>query len=161
MNVLDGMTGYAVSEPLLSTQMNAAGFAKSIMKMLLANGLAHIIVIDKDSEFRGVFEETMKLLQINLNTLLQINLNTASGGNHDPILTERFHVFLNKSLTLFCNERNSIRTATEGIQLCCYAWNSAPVTGPDLSRSLIVTGRKSKYMYLREVHIKYLEAHMC
>jgi hypothetical protein len=132
MNILNGMTGYAVSEPLLHTQMNAAGFAKAIMKMLLANGLAHTIVIDKDSKFRGVFEETMKLLQI--------NLHTASGGNHDPILTERFHIFLNKSLTLFCNKRDSIRTSTEGIQLCCYAWNSAPVTGTDFSRSLIVTG---------------------
>jgi hypothetical protein len=117
--------------------MNAAGFAKAIMKVLLANGLAHTIVIDKDSKFRGVFEETMKLLQI--------NLHTASGGNHDPILTERFHVFLNKSLTLFCNERDSIRTSTEGIQLCCYAWNSAPVTGTDFSRSLIVTGREFRF----------------
>ena len=137
MNILDGMTGYAVSEPLLSNQMNAAGFAKAIMKILLANGLAHTIVIDKDSKFRGVFEQTMKLLQI--------NLHTASGGNHDPILTERFHVFLNKSLTLFCNERDSIRTSTEGIQLCCYAWNSAPVTGTDFSRSLIVTGREFRF----------------
>jgi hypothetical protein len=137
MNVLDGMTGYVVSEPLLSTQMNAAGFAKAIMKISLANGLAHTIVIDKDSKFCGVFVETMKLLQI--------NLHTASGGNHDPILTERFHVFLNKSLTLFCNERDSIRTAPEGIQLCCYAWNSAPVTGTDLSRSLIVTGREFRF----------------
>jgi hypothetical protein len=137
MNVLDGMTGYAVSEPLLANQMNAAGFAKAIMKILLANGLAHTIIIDKDSKFRAVFEETMELLQI--------NLHTASGGNHDPILTERFHVFLNKSLTLFCNERDSIRTAPEGIQLCCYAWNSAPVTGTDFSRSLIVTGREFRF----------------
>jgi hypothetical protein len=72
MNALDGMTGHAVSQPLLSTQMNAAGFAKAIMKILLANGLAHAIVIDKDSKFRGVFEEKMELLQI--------NLHTASGG---------------------------------------------------------------------------------
>jgi hypothetical protein len=61
MNILDGMTGYAVSEPLLSNQMNAAGFAKAIMKILLANGLAHTIVIDKDSKFRGVFEQTHRI----------------------------------------------------------------------------------------------------
>jgi hypothetical protein len=60
MNVLDGMTGYAVSEPLLDNQMNAAGsFSKAIIKILLAKGLAHTIVINKDSKFCGVFEATM------------------------------------------------------------------------------------------------------
>jgi hypothetical protein len=96
-----------------------------------------------------VFEETMKLLQI--------NIHTASGGNHDPILTERFHVFLTKSLTLFCNERGSVRTAPEGIQLSCYAWNSAPVTGTDLSRSLVVTGREFRFPieYTPSKHIDF------
>jgi hypothetical protein len=57
MNVLDGMTGYAISEPLLANQMNAAGFSKAIMKILLANGLAHTIVINKDSKFRRLVRD--------------------------------------------------------------------------------------------------------
>jgi hypothetical protein len=77
--------------------------------------------------------------------LLQINLHVASGGNHDPVLTERFHVFANKSLSLFCNERDSIRVAAEGLQLCKYAWNSAPVVGTDISRSLVCVGREFKF----------------
>jgi hypothetical protein len=137
MNVLCGMTGYAISEPLSSGQLNAAGFAKAIMKILLANGLSHTIVIDKDSKFRGTFEETMQLLQI--------NLHTASGGHHDPILTERFHVYLNRVLRLFCDERDFIRTSAEAIYLSCYAWNSAPVTGTDISRSLVVKGREFRF----------------
>jgi hypothetical protein len=65
LNVLDGLTGYAISEPLLANQMKAAGFSKAIMKILLAKGLAHTIVIDKDSKFHGIFfKETMQLLQI-------------------------------------------------------------------------------------------------
>jgi hypothetical protein len=51
MNVLDGMIGFTVSKPLLPSQMNSAGFAKAIMKILLSNGLAHTIVINKDSKF--------------------------------------------------------------------------------------------------------------
>jgi hypothetical protein len=137
MNVLCGMTGYAISEPLSPGQINAAGFAKALMKILLANGLSHTIVIDKDSKFRGTFEETMQLLQI--------NLHTASGGHHDPILTERFHVYLNRVLRLFCDERDSIRTSAEAIYLSCYAWNSAPVTGTDISRSLVVKGREFRF----------------
>jgi hypothetical protein len=59
-------------------------------------------------------------------------------------MTERFHVFLNKSLTIFCSERESTRTATGAIQLCCYGWNSIPVVGTDISQSLLVVGREFK-----------------
>jgi hypothetical protein len=137
MNVLCGMTGYTISELLSSGQINAASFAKALMKMLLANGLSHTIVIDKDSNFRGTFEETMQLLQT--------NLHTSSGGHHDPILTEHFHVYLNRVLRLFCNERDSIQTSAESIYLSCYAWNSAPVTGTDISRPLVVKGREFRF----------------
>jgi hypothetical protein len=125
MTVLCGMTGFVVSEPLFSDEMNSSGFAKAIMKISLSHGLAHTIIVDKDSKFRGVSEETANMLGI--------NIYVASGGNHDAVMTERFHVFLNKSLTLFCSERDSTRTATEAIQLCCYGWNSIPVVGTDIS----------------------------
>jgi hypothetical protein len=118
MNVLCGMTGFAVSEPLFSDKMNSAGFAKAIMKISLSHGLSHTIIVDKDSKFRGVFEETANMLGI--------NIYVVSGGNHDAAVTERFHVFLNKSLTLFCSERDSTRTATEAIQLCCYGGTLSP-----------------------------------
>jgi hypothetical protein len=67
--------------------MNSSGFSKAIMKICLTMGLPHTIVINKDSKFCKTFKETMNLLQI--------NLHVASGGNHDPVLTERFHVFAN------------------------------------------------------------------
>jgi hypothetical protein len=137
MNVVCGMCSFCMVEALLSTDMNSSGFSKAIMKICLTMGLPHTIVIDKDSKFRKTFEETMNLLQI--------NLHVASGGNHDPVLTERFHVFANKSLSLFCNERDSIRVAAEGLQLCKYAWNSAPVVGTDISRSLVCVGREFKF----------------
>jgi hypothetical protein len=91
-----------------------------------SSGLPHTIVINKDRKFRKTFEATM--------LLLNVNLHVASGGNHDPVLTERFHVFANKSLSLFCNERDSM-----------YAWNSAPVIGTDISRSLVCVGREFKF----------------
>jgi hypothetical protein len=107
------------------------------MKICLTLGLPHTIVIDKDSKFRKKIEATM--------SLLNINLHVASGGNHDPVLTERFHVFANKSLSLFCNERDSIRVATEGLQLCKHAWSSAPVIGTDISRWLVCVDREFKF----------------
>jgi hypothetical protein len=137
MNVLCGMCTFCAVEGLNVNDMNSQGFSKAIMKICLTLGLPHTIVIDKDSKFRKTFEETMNLLGI--------NLHVASGGNHDPVLTERFHVFANKSLSLFCNERDSIRVAAEGLQLCKYAWNSAPVVGTDISRSLVCVGREFKF----------------
>jgi hypothetical protein len=119
------------------TWLNSNGFAKAIMKICFTLGLPNTIGIDKDSKFRKTFEVTM--------TLLNINLHVASGGNHDPVLTERFHVFANKSLSLSCTERNSIRVAAEGLQLCKYAWNSAPIIGMDISRSLICVSRGFKF----------------
>jgi hypothetical protein len=137
MNVVCGMCSFCAIVGLGADDMNSNGFAKAIMKICLTLGLPHTIVIDKDSKLRKTFEATM--------LLLNINLHVASGGNHDPVLTERFHVFANKSLSLFCNERDSIRVAAEGLQLCKYAWNSAPTKGTDISRSLVCVGREFKF----------------
>ena len=40
------------------------------------------------------------------------------------------------------NERGSVRVALEAILLLLYAWNSAPIPGTDLSRSLVAVGRE-------------------
>ena len=77
--------------------------------------------------------------------LLQINLHVASGGNHNAILNENFHRYCNRSLRLFCNERDTNRVTAEGMKLLTYAWNSAPVTGTDISRSLVCLGREFKF----------------
>jgi hypothetical protein len=49
---------------------------------------------------------------------------------------------LNSSIIVFNNNRKSNRVFVEGAMVCCYAWNSAPVAGTDLSRALSVLGRK-------------------
>ncbi len=41
-----------------------------------------------------------------------------------------------------CNERDSVRVALEAILLLLYAWNSCPVPGTDISRSLVAIGRE-------------------
>jgi hypothetical protein len=57
------------------------------------------------------------------------------------MLVERVNRFLNKGLKIMTNERESVRVSSEALLLLIYAWNSAPVPGTDLPRSLIVTGR--------------------
>ena len=41
-----------------------------------------------------------------------------------------------------CNERDSVRIANEAILLLLYAWNSCPVPGTDISRSLVAVGHE-------------------
>jgi hypothetical protein len=45
-------------------------------------------------------------------------------------------------MLVFNNDRKSNRVFLEGAMMCCYAWNSAPVAGTDLSRALLVLGRE-------------------
>ncbi len=40
------------------------------------------------------------------------------------------------------NKRNSVRVALEAILLLLYAWNSRPIPGTDISRSLVAVGRE-------------------
>lgn len=107
------------------------------MKIWLRFGFSHTIIVDKDSNFLGVFAKTAALLKINTHVL--------SGENHDPMIVERICRFLVKCLTVFCNERVDNRVALEGILMSLYAWNSAPVIGTDVPQSLSVTGQEFNF----------------
>ena len=130
-----GMTTFAVMEP--TAKANSTMFASSIMKIMMRFGLCHTIVLDKDSKFFSVFRQTVDLLKINCHVL--------SGDNHNPMIIERINRYLNKGLTVLCNERDSVRVAQEAILLLLYAWNSAPIPGTDLSRSLVAIGREFSF----------------
>ena len=130
-----GMTSFAVCEA--TSEQNAETFASAIMKIWLRFGFSHTLVVDKDTKFLGAFKEAAELLKINIHVL--------SGENHDPMIVERVCRFLNSSLTIFCNERGSNRVALEGILMALYAWNSAPIVGTDISRSLVVVGREFSF----------------
>jgi hypothetical protein len=127
-----GMCTFGALEPVSGA--NATTFASAIMKVQLRYGFCHTIVLDKDSKFFGVCQEALDLLKINCHTL--------SGDNHNPMLVERICRYFNKGLTIMCNERDTVRVALESLLLLLYAWNSCPVPGTDISRSLVAVGRE-------------------
>jgi len=104
------------------------------MKILLCYGFCHTVVLDKDSKFFGVCREAIDLLKINCHVL--------SSANHNPMIVERVNRYLTKGLKIMCNERDSVRVALEAILLLLYAWNSCPVPGTDISRSLVAVSRE-------------------
>ena len=89
-------------------------------------GLSAMIVTDPDSKFRKEFAGMC---------LLQIPHDKSARGNHNAIIAERFFKFLNSGMKIFTSERSTKRVFVEGAETLCYAWNLAPVTGTDLSRS--------------------------
>ena len=133
--VLDHMSTFAITEPL--QELHSKALAKLLAKVLLQHGLCHTIVVDADSKFKKEFEEVARLLQINLHQL--------SRGNHNGMLVERFNRFLNKALRVFVNDKDSVQTFVEGSYLSTFAWNSAPVSGTDISRSLVALGREFSF----------------
>ncbi len=47
-----------------------------------------------------------------------------------------------KGLKIMTTERNSVRIALEAILLLLYAWNSCPIPGTNISRSLVAVGHE-------------------
>jgi hypothetical protein len=56
------------------------------------------------------------------------------------MLVEGVNRYLNKGLKIMTNKRESIRVTLEAILLLIYAWNSCPIPGTDISRSLVAVG---------------------
>jgi hypothetical protein len=127
-----GMCTFGALEPM--TGASATMFASAIMKIQLGYGFCHTIVLDKDSKNFGVCHEALNLLKINCHVL--------SGNNHNPMLVERLCCYFNKGLTIMCNERDTVRVPLESLLLLLYAWNSCPVPGTDISRSLVAVGQE-------------------
>ena len=133
--VVDHMTSFAVVEPV--KQLNSDSFSKALMKVLLTHGLCHTIIIDADSKFKATFTEVIKMLELNKHEI--------SKGNHQAMLVERFNKYLNKVMKIFNNERGTNKTYVEGALLAAYAWNSSPISGTDISKSLLVMGREYNF----------------
>jgi hypothetical protein len=116
------------------TNPSATTFASVIITILLRYGFCHTSVLNKDRKFFGMCRKALDLLQINSHML--------SRGNHNPMLVERVNRYINKGIKIMTIKRDSIQVALEAILYLIYAWDSCPIPGMDISRSLIAVGRK-------------------
>ena len=126
------MTTFSCMEPV--KKANDVVFAAAFMKIQLRFGFCLTLVLDKDSKLYSTFRETSNLLTMNTHTL--------GGENHNPTIVKRTNRYLNKSMKIFCQERGTVKVAAEGILMALCAWNSVPIPGTDLSRSLVLLGRE-------------------
>jgi hypothetical protein len=116
------------------------------MKIQLRFGFCHTTVLDKDSKFFGVFKGSLDCLKINTHVI--------SRDNHNAMITECLCRYFNKGLRIMTNERGTVRVALESLLLLLYAWNSCPVPGTEISRSLVAVSQEFAFPidYLSSKH---------
>ena len=76
---------------------------------------------------------------------LKIPFECAAKRNHKFLLVEKFHRFLNKLITIAVSDMDTLDCFVEAGILAGYAWNSAPIDGTDMIRSIPVIGRELRF----------------
>ena len=96
--------------------------------------LCHLIVLDDGTLFKGAFIAICQALSINYDILAK--------PNHKGLTVEHFHRFLNKCVTIAPKERGTNDIFVTTSIAAVYAWNSIPIDGTDILRSISAIGRK-------------------
>ena len=132
LNCMCDMSQFVVS--IIADNASASHLAKLYMEnVILTFGMCAIVVVDADNSFRGVFEEMC--------TILKIHFWPLARGNHKGLIVERYHRFFNKIQTIIGEERGTHISFLQTCKTAQYAWNSAPIDGTDVTRSMVALGR--------------------
>ena len=108
--------------------------------------MCHLIVLDDCTPFKGKFVAICQTLNLNYDILAK--------RNHKGLSVEHFHRFLNKSVTIAVEERGTNHIFVHVGIVTAYTWNSAPIDGTDIIRSVPAIGRAFQFpseIYLNAV----------
>ena len=130
-----GMSTFDVAKPV--AKQSAETYAQALMMIMLRFGLAHTVVLDKDSKFHDTFKQSCQLLNINTHTIIR--------KNHNAIIVERVNEYFDKGIKIFANERGTPAVSRESVLMLVYAWNLAPVPLTNITRSMVVTGHNFSF----------------
>ena len=129
---LDTMTGFAsvlAVQNISSDNMARNTFAH----FFVPNGLPKLVLLDAGSENKGTVSAMCGALGI--------RYHMVSPENHNGILCERFHRYLNKVQRITAANTESFTQWAQGIAFAAYSWNAAPIDGTNLIRSFVAKGR--------------------
>jgi predicted protein tyrosine phosphatase len=93
-----------------------------------------MVLIDKDSLFKRDLIEVLEQLQV--------NYHVVAPEQHEAILCERFHRFLNKVQRIQGLDINDHSKWMMNILLATYAWDASPIDGANLVRSFVAKARE-------------------
>ena len=126
------LTGFVILVPI-KTILSSALAVVFMERVLLQIGFCHVVHVDADNKFKSVFEAMCKSLSL--------RFSTAAKGNHQSVSIERFFKYANKAVTIATQDRATLSVWVPAILLAAYAWNSSPIDGTDIIRSIPAVGR--------------------
>ena len=133
MNAMCDMCQFVVVVPV--PDESSATLAEYFMQhVLMKFGLCYLVVLDDGSPFKGAF--------IAMCNSLNLNHDVLAKRNHKGLTVEHFHRFLNKSVTIAAEDRGTNDTFVPAGIAAGYAWNSSPIDGTDILRSIPAIGRE-------------------
>ena len=133
MNVMCGMSQFVVVVPVPgeSSTTLASYFMQHV---LLKFGLYHLVVLDDGTLFKGAFIAICEALNLNHDVLAK--------HNHKGLTVENFNRFLNKSVTIAAEERDTNNIFVPVGIAASYTWKSAPIDSTDILRSIPAIDRE-------------------
>ena len=135
MNSMCDMSQFVVVVPVLDD--SSATLASYFMQhVIMKLDLYHLVVLDTGTPFKGVFIAMCQALNINYDLLAK--------WSHKGLSVEYFRRFLNKSVPIAAEERGTTNIFVPDGIAAGYAWNSAPINGTDILRSIPAIGRELK-----------------
>ena len=138
MNVMCDLTGFVIVNA--TNNITAHDLARLfVQEVLLKVGFCGLVVVDDGSTFKGLFKTVC--------AALSIDFHVAARGNHKAVGVEHFHRFLNKAVAIAANDRGTNSVFVEAAHTAAYAWNSSPIDGTDIIRSVPAVGRPFRFPF--------------
>jgi hypothetical protein len=138
LNAMCDLTGFVLVNA--TNNITAHDLARLLVQeVLLKIGFCGLISVDDGSTFKGLFQEVC--------SLLNIEIHVAARGNHKAVGVEKFHRFLNKAVAIAANDRGTNAVFVEAAHTAAYAWNSSPIDGTDIIRSVPAVGRPFRFPF--------------
>ncbi|CAJ1958031.1 unnamed protein product [Cylindrotheca closterium] len=120
------------------SSMNSGNMARiAFLQFFTVRGLPRLILIDEGSKNKDQFTA--------LCNTIGIAYHTVSPENHDRILCERFHKYLNKVQQIGAADMNTYEEWAMNTMFGTCAWNAAPVDGTDIQRAFAAVARHFKF----------------
>ena len=135
LTMIDSMTGFAAAAFLRDTTTDSKGIGMaSFATFFIPYGLPRLIMVDAGPEFKDVFLQVFRALQV---PVLPV-----SPENHKAIRNERFHRYLNKVQKINSADTGTLEQWKQGVLFAIYSWNAGPIDGTDIPRSVAAIGRE-------------------
>jgi hypothetical protein len=132
LTCLDNLTGF-VSLAFVP-QINSVTMARlAFSHFFVPNGLPKLVIIDGGSEFKGAL--------VAMCEQLGISHYVAAPEQHNTILCECFHRYINKVQIIDTADAQSYEKWAMNALFAAYAWNGSPVDGTYIIRSFAAKAR--------------------